>query len=68
MLQEQEFLCWHEGQTEEDAKEIKSTSIRGAAKKAVDVWRHELTEDLDYSHLKVFVEDQNRKIHEVIIH
>lgn len=67
MLQEQEFLCWHEGQTEDDAKEIKSTSIRSAAKKAVDIWRHESGQELGSAKVTVHVKDESRRVHEVII-
>jgi hypothetical protein len=67
MLQEHVFLCWHANQDEGDAKEIKATSIRSAAKKAVDVWRHENAQELGDMKVTVFVKDESRKVHEIII-
>ncbi len=67
MLQEQVFLCWHANQTEEDAKEIKATSIRAAAKKAVDIWRHENAQELGGMKVTVHVKDETRRVQEIII-
>lgn len=67
MLQEQEFLCWHTNQSEGDAKEIKATSIRSAAKKAVDIWRHENAQELEGMKVTVFVKDEARKVHEIVV-
>lgn len=67
MLQEQVYLCWHDKQTEDDAKEIKSTSIRAAAKKAVDIWRHESGRELGSAKVTVHVKDESNKVHEVVI-
>lgn len=67
MLQEQEFLCWHANQSEDDALEIKATSVRAAAKKAVDSWRHENARELGSAKVTVFVRDQYRNVHEIII-
>jgi hypothetical protein len=67
MLQEQVFLCWHVNQEEDDAKEIKATSIRSAAKKAVDIWRHENATELGNMKVTVFVKDESRKVHEIVV-
>ena len=67
MLQEQLFLCWHTNQSEDDAKEIKATSIRSAAKKAVDIWRHENAQAFGGMKVTVFVKDEARKVHEIVI-
>ena len=67
MLQEQVFLCWHANQTEGDAKEIKATSIRSAAKKAVDIWRHENMQELGSAKVTVHVKDESRKVHDIVI-
>jgi hypothetical protein len=67
LLHEQEFICWHANQTEDDGKEIKATSIRSAAKKAVDIWRHENIQELGHDKVTVFVKDEARRVHEVII-
>lgn len=67
MLQEQVFLCWHMNQTEDDAIEIKATSIRSAAKKAVDVWRHESGKEIAEMKVTVFLKDEARKVHEIVV-
>lgn len=67
MLHEQVFICWHANQDEGDGKELKATSIRSAAKKAVDIWRHENLQKLGDDKVTVFVKDESRKVHEVII-
>ena len=67
MIHEQVFICWHKNQDEGDAKEIKATSIRSAAKKAVDIWRLENLQGLGGDKVTVFVKDEARHMHEVII-
>lgn len=67
MIHEQVFICWHTNQNEGDGKEIKASSIRSAAKKAVDIWRHENVEELDGRKVTVFVKDEARRVHEVVI-
>lgn len=67
MIHEQEFICWHSNQTEGDGKEVKATSIRAAAKKAVDIWRHENLLELGHSKVTVHVKDESRRVHEVVI-
>ncbi len=67
MIHEQEFICWHANQDEGDGKEIKATSIRSAAKKAVDIWRHENLQELGGDKVTVFVKDEARHVHEVVI-
>ena len=60
---EQEYLCWHAGQREADAKEIKADSHEEAAKLAVDIWRHEKLKDIGLNKVTVFVKDndENKK-------
>lgn len=67
MIHEQEYICWHANQDEGDGKEVKADSIRTAAKKAVDIWRHENVEELDGHKVTVFVKDELRRIHEIVV-
>ena len=67
MIHEQEFICWHANQDEVEGKEIKATSIRSAAKKAVDLWRHENLQGLDGGKVTVFVKDEARRQHQVVV-
>jgi hypothetical protein len=67
MIQEYTYTCWHSNQTEGDGKEIKASSIKAAAKKAVDIWRHENAEELGLRKVTVHVKDEGLKVHEVII-
>ncbi len=67
MIHEQVFICWHKNQGEGDGNEIKATSIRSAAKKAVDIWRHENLQELGNDKVTVFVKDESRHVHEVVI-
>lgn len=54
---EQGYLCWHEGQTERDAKEVKAASMEEAAQTAVDIWRHESLKELGHNKVTVYVKD-----------
>ncbi len=67
MIHEQEFICWHANQDEGDGKEIKAPTIRAAAKKAVDVWRHENVQELEGNKVTVYVKDEARRVHQVVI-
>lgn len=67
MIHEQVFICWHANQTEGDGKELKANTIRSAAKKAVDIWRHENAQELEGNKVTVFVKDEARRIHQVVI-
>ncbi|MES2525547.1 MAG: hypothetical protein V4598_00610 [Bdellovibrionota bacterium] len=59
---EKEYLCWHAGQNEGDAKEIKAPSMEEAARMAVDVWKNEEFKGLGQNKVTVFVkEDENTK-------
>jgi hypothetical protein len=64
---EQEYFCWHAGQTEEKAKEIKAESMEEAAKMAVDVWRHENLKELGPNKVTVFVKDRDNNQKSFII-
>lgn len=64
---EEEFICWHKGQNETDGKEIKAPTIEAAAKKAVDVWRHENVQPLHGNNVTVYVRDSDEHIHEIIV-
>lgn len=67
MIHEHVFICWHANQNEGDGKEIKAPTIRAAAKKAVDIWRHERLEELGGNKVTVFVKDESRRVHQVIV-
>ncbi len=67
MIHEQTFICWHENQVEGDGKELKASSIRNAAKKAVDIWRHENMAEIHHKKVTVYVKDESRKVHQVVI-
>lgn len=67
MIQEQVYICWHANQDEGDGKEIKAPTIRAAAKKAVDIWRHENVQELGDNKVTVFVKDEARRVHQVVI-
>jgi hypothetical protein len=67
MIHEQVFICWHAGQEEGDGKELKAPTIRAAAKKAVDIWRHENIEEIVGHKVTVFVKDEARRVHQVVI-
>ncbi len=64
---EEGYVCWHAGQGEGDGKELKAPSVEAAAKKAVDIWRHENLQDLDGAKVTVFVRDQENKVHQVVV-
>jgi hypothetical protein len=57
-MDQQMFYCWHAGQTEGKAKEIKAPSMEEAAQMAVDVWRHENVKELGPNKVTVFVKDE----------
>lgn len=67
MIHEQVFICWHANQDEGDGKEIKATTIRSAAKRAVDIWRHEHIQELNGQKVTVFVKDEARRVHQVVV-
>lgn len=67
MIHEQEYICWHANQDEGDGLEIKAPTIRAAAKKAVDAWRHYNAQELDGHKVTVFVKDERRQIHQVVV-
>ncbi len=59
------YFCWPEGQTEGDAKAIKTDSVKEAARRAVDSWRHEGLLGALQPTLLVYVRDPEGKIHHV---
>jgi hypothetical protein len=63
----QEYFCGLEGQTEGDAKVIKTDSVREAAKTALDSWRHEGAIITRQPNFTVFVRDDEGKIHHVVV-
>lgn len=67
MIHEHEYICWHANQDEGDGKEIKAPTVRAAAKKAVDIWRHENIEELGANKVTVFVKDESRRVQQVIV-
>lgn len=60
-----EYFCWLEGQSEGDAKVVKSDSVKEAARLAVDSWRHEGTLDTRLPSLLVKVRDADGHIHQI---
>lgn len=56
-MMEQMYFCWHEGQTEGDAREIKAASPREAAEMAVDVYQSETFHQLGQDMVTVYVKD-----------
>lgn len=67
MIHEQEYICWLDNQEEGDGKEIKAPTIRAAAKKTVDIWRHENARELQGHKITVFVKDEARRVHQVVV-
>lgn len=67
MIHEQVYICWHEGQDEGDGKEIKASSLRQAAKKAVDIWRHETGHEITGQKVTVHLKDEALRIHEIVV-
>lgn len=67
MTEEEVFICWYENTEEGDGKEIKASSVQSAAKKAVDIWRHENVAELGNDKLTVYVKDEDLEVHKVII-
>ncbi len=59
------YFCWPEGQTEGDAKVIKTDSVKEAARMAVDSWRHEGLLGALQPTLLVYVRDAEGKLHHV---
>jgi hypothetical protein len=60
VMLEKIYFCWHEGQTEGDAKEVKAISMEEAAKMAVDIWRHERLKELGPNKVTVYVKDEEK--------
>lgn len=58
-----DYFCWLEGQTEGDAKVVRSDSIKEAAKMAVDSLRHEGSIDSMQPSFTVFVRDAEGIVH-----
>lgn len=67
MIHEYSFLCWHENQNEDDALEIIATTFRLAAKKAVHKWKSTSDVEALQNQVLVFVKDESRRIHEVLV-
>lgn len=67
MIHEHVFICWNEDQDESEGKEIKASSIRAAAKKAVSLWRQENGEEFEGRKITVHVKDIARRVHDVIV-
>ena len=57
IVEEIDFTCWWEGQTEEDGKDIKALSKEEAARMAVDIWRHEKLKEIGKGPLTVYIKD-----------
>jgi len=65
---EENYTCWYEGQSEEDGRNVIASSLQEAARKAVDIWRHEnireLTGDAPFI---VYLKDEDGYVHKVNI-
>jgi hypothetical protein len=61
------YFCWLEGQSEGDAKVVKTDSAKEAARLAVDSWRHEGSLAALQPTFKVLVKDTDGKIHQVLM-
>jgi hypothetical protein len=65
-MQEGTFVCWQQGQNESQGRTLKAESPVAAAKKAMDIWRHEESRSGDHSAQgMVFVKDDHDQVHEV---
>jgi hypothetical protein len=64
-MQEQEYICWHNGQREEMGRSLKAPSPKAAAQKAIDIWEHELEQEFDRSLITVWVKDSDQNLHEI---
>ncbi len=64
---ENQYICWHSGQNEGDGKELKAPSIEAAAKKAVDIWRHENLKEITGEKVTVLVKDEDTRVHKIIV-
>ncbi len=60
-----EYFCWQEGQSEAEAKVIKTDSVKEAARLAVNSWRHEGLLGALQPSLLVYVRDTDGKVHHV---
>lgn len=67
MREEEVFICWYEGQDEDDGKEIKADNPDDAARTAVDIWRHENVEELGSGKLVVYVKDEDFKVQKIVV-
>lgn len=65
IVEEIDFTCWWEGQSEEDGKDIKALSKEEAARMAVDIWRHEKLKELGQGPLTVFIKDPEGQVSKI---
>ena len=59
-MMEKSYFCWHAGQTESDAKEVKAPSMEEAAKLAMDIWTHESLTEPGPQTVMVYVRDNEK--------
>lgn len=66
---EENYTCWYEGQKEEDGKQLKAPNVQEAARKAVDIWRHDHIKELSKDDMPfiVYLKDEEGDIHRVSI-
>lgn len=64
-IEEIDFTCWWEGQSEADGKDIKATNREEAARMAVDIWRHENLNELEGDSITVFLKDPDGHVSKV---
>ena len=63
----EEYFCWLEGQSEGDAKVVKTDSVKEAAKMALDSWRHEGAIITRKPFFLVYVRDDEGQVHQVTV-
>jgi hypothetical protein len=66
MAMEKEYTCWHSQQSEAMGRSLKAPGPEAAARKALDIWKHETGDDNFQQQITtVKVRDPDNKIIEV---
>lgn len=65
---EKDYICWYDGISELDGRNIKAPNVEAAARKAVDIWRHEKLKELNGGDLVVHLKDQEGKVSDITVH
>lgn len=64
-MQEKDYICWHSEQTESSGRLLKALDPEAAAKKAVDIWRHEEAAISHHSSITVLVREPENYIYKI---